>query len=276
MAYKMIITLSTIPPRFGSVGKTLVSILNQKLAVDQIILYIPQRYRRFPEWTGELPSVPLGVLIRRTPDDLGPATKILPAIREFAGRDVDILFCDDDVVYDASWSHRFATVRKTMPDVCIAEAGKDLPDINIASRPRDRLPRMGADTHNWRFRLSSMLKHRQRRASKYSGSGYCDVFLGVSGVMVKSAFFSESVFEIPNILWTVDDYWLSGHLEANGIPIWLNADAPRRFDRPNRRVAALMALVHEDHDRHAANQACVDYYRRTYGIWQPSAELLSA
>lgn len=272
----MIVTLSTIPPRFGDIGETLVSILNQKSAPEQIILYIPESYRRFPEWTGELPSVPQGVSIRRTPEDFGPATKVLPAIREFAGRDVDILFCDDDVIYDASWSQRFATVRKTMPDVCIAEGGKELADIYIGTRRLDRLPRMGNDIHNWRFRFSSILKHRQRRASKYSSSGYCDVFLGVSGVMVKPAFFSEAVFNIPDILWTVDDHWLSGHLETNGIPIWLNADAPRRFDRPNRRVAALLTTVYEDHDRCAANNACTQYYRQTYGIWQPSAQLLSA
>jgi hypothetical protein len=268
----MIVTLSTIPPRFNHIGKTLVSILKQRLAPEQVILYIPERYRRFPEWTGGLPSVPEGVVIRRIAEDFGPASKVLPAVREFAGQDIDILFCDDDVIYDAAWSQRFAAVRKTMSDVCIAEAGKDLPDIEIGSRPLDRLPRFGSDIHNWRFRLSSIWKHRQRRASKYSSSGYCDVFLGVSGVMVKPAFFSQPAFEIPNVLWMVDDYWLSGHFETNGIPIWLNADAPRRADRPTRRVAALLNTVHEDHDRHAANDACVEYYRRTYGIWQPSVQ----
>ncbi|WP_236016297.1 hypothetical protein [Brucella endophytica] len=183
---------------------------------------------------------------------------------------MDILFCDDDVIYDASWSRRFAALRKSMPNICLAEAGRDLFDIDISARPVDRVPRFGSNISNWRFRLSSILKHRQRRASKYSTSGYCDVFLGVSGVMVKPAFFSESAFEIPKVLWTVDDYWLSGHLETNKVPIWLNADAPRRADRPSRRVAALLDMVHEDHDRRAANLACIEYYRRTYGIWPPS------
>ncbi|APY14431.1 glycosyltransferase family 2 protein [Brucella sp. 10RB9214] len=267
----MIVTLSTIPPRFNDIGKTLNSIINQKLPPDQVILYIPERYRRFPDWSGELPSVPSGVTIRRVSEDFGPATKILPAVKEFAGQDIDILFCDDDVFYDASWTQRFAEARKAKPGACIAEGGKDIPGIEESSHSKDRLPRHGNDINNWRFRLSSIIKHRQRRASKYSSSGYCHVFLGVSGVMVKPAFFSETAFDIPDILWTVDDYWLSGHLETNGIPIWLNADAPRRADRANRRVAALLNAVHEGHDRHAANRACIEYYQRNHGIWLPTA-----
>ncbi|MBC2883926.1 glycosyltransferase family 2 protein [Ochrobactrum sp. CM-21-5] len=265
----MIVTLSTIPPRFGEVGKTLQSILRQKLPAEQIILYIPKHYRRFPEWTGTLPSVPDSISIHRTETDLGPATKILPAISEFSGSDIDILFCDDDVAYDPHWTQRFADLRKIMPNACLTEGGKDILDIDIHSRTQNLLPRAAGTSRNWRFRLASIIKHRQRRASLYSRSGYCDVFLGVSGVMVRPAFFSPTVFDIPDILWTVDDYWLSGHLATNHVPIWLNADAPRRSDRASRRVESLMAMVHEGHDRQAANQACIDYYRRTYGVWQP-------
>ena len=267
----MIITLSTIPPRFGDIGKTLQSLLRQNIPAEKIILYIPKHYRRFPEWAGTLPSVPDGVSIHRTETDLGPATKVLPAVSEFAGRDIDILFCDDDVAYDRHWTQRFADLRKTMPKTCLTEGGKDIPDIDLSSRPHNLLPRAEGKSRSWRFRLASIIKYRQRRVSLYSKSGYCDVFLGVSGVMVRPEFFSQTAFDIPNILWTVDDYWLSGHLATNGIPIWLNADAPRRADRASRRLHSLMAMVHEGHDRHAANQACVDYYRQTYGIWQSKA-----
>jgi len=267
----MIVTLSTIPPRFGEIGKTLKSILHQKLPAEQIILYIPKSYRRFPEWGGALPSVPDGVSIHRTETDLGPATKVLPAVREFAGKSTDILFCDDDVVYDPHWTRRFADLRKTMPKACLAEAGKDIADIAPASRSPERLPRAGGGVRDWRSRLASIIRHRQRRASFFLNSGYCDVFLGVSGVMVRPEFFSQTAFDIPEILWTVDDFWLSGHLETRGVPIWLNADAPRRADRASRKVESLKAMVHDGYDRHAANQACVDYYRQNYGIWQPTA-----
>lgn len=266
----MIITLSTIPPRFDKLAPTLKSLLNQKAPADQIILYIPHKYRRFPEWEGTLPDLPEGISIRRTETDLGPATKILPAIKEFSEQDIDLLFCDDDVIYDNKWAQRYIELRKTMPNTCIAEGGYDIADINISARSQDRLPRVTTANRDLLFRLASMIKYRQRRASYYTKSGYCDIFLGVSGAMVRPAFFKPSVFEIPEILWAVDDYWLSGHLETNNIPIWLNADAPRRHDGSSRRIASLLNMVHDGHDRHASNKACIDYYRSTYGIWQSS------
>ena len=265
----MIVTLSTIPPRFGKLGSTLHAILRQRLPPERIILYIPDRYRRFPEWEGSLPEVPMGVSVHRAALDYGPATKILPAVREFAGQNVDILFCDDDVVYDSRWTERFAALRHKMPGVCLAEAGKDILDVLPGSRPADRLPRASRKRRDLRFRLGSMLRHSQLRASEYARSGFCDVFLGVGGVMLRPDFFTDAAFAIPDVLWTVDDYWLSGNLELNGIPIWLNADAPRRREQGSRRIAALKSMVHDEHDRQAANAACVDYYRQTYGIWLP-------
>jgi glycosyltransferase involved in cell wall biosynthesis len=266
----VIITLSTIPPRFNYLRPTLNSLLHQKHSAEQIILYIPERYRRFPEWDGKLPDVPRGITIRRTPLDFGPATKVLPAIREFSGRDVDILFCDDDVIYDPKWSWRFAKLREKMPDVCLAEAGKEIADAIF--RAPDRLPRVHRGPRALRHRLLSLLKHRRRLTSHYLESGYCDIFLGVSGVMVRPSFFTGAAFDIPEILWTVDDVWLSGNLEAKGIPIWLNADAPRRRERRNRRISSLKDLVHQGHGRRAANQACVEYFRKTMGIWAIAAD----
>ena len=267
---QLIVSLSTIPPRFGKLGPTLNSLLRQKLRPERLILYIPERYRRFPEWDGALPQVPAGVSIHRVDVDYGPATKVLPALREFTGQNVDILFCDDDVVYDSRWTQRFALLRDKMPFVCLAEAGKDILDIEAGSRPADRLPRAARSRRDMRFRLRSMVRHRQLRASEYVKSGFCDVFLGVGGVMLRPEFLTEAAFAPPDVLWTVDDYWLSGNLAVNGIPIWLNADAPRRRERGSRRIAALKAMVHDEHDRTAANAACVDYYRRNYGIWLPT------
>jgi hypothetical protein len=264
----LIITLSTIPPRFSYLRPTLNALLRQEIQAEEIIVYIPERYRRFPDWDGLRPDVPKGVSIRRTPIDLGPATKVLPAVREFSGRDVDILFCDDDVIYDRKWTRRFAELREKMPRTCIAEAGKEIQSITF--RAPDRSPRMHRGRRSLRYQLSSLIKHRRRLVSKYLESGYCDILLGVGGAMVRPDFFTEAAFDIPDILWTVDDFWLSGQLEINNIAIWLNADAPRRRERRSRRIAALKNMVHAGHDRNDANRAGVDYFRKTYGIWQPT------
>ena len=81
----LIVSLSTIPPRFDKIGETLKSLLNQSVKADHIYLYIPETYRRFPDWDGQLPHVPDGITIRRTDIDLGPATKVLPAARAHRG-----------------------------------------------------------------------------------------------------------------------------------------------------------------------------------------------
>ncbi len=53
---KIIVSLSTIPPRFGEIRPTLDTLLDQSAPADQVLLYIPHRYRRFPDWDGTLPS----------------------------------------------------------------------------------------------------------------------------------------------------------------------------------------------------------------------------
>jgi hypothetical protein len=54
---------------------------------------------------------------------------------------------------------------------------------------------------------------------------------------------STAAFDIPDLLWTVDDIWLSGQLAVNGVPI--------------RKIT--------DHEQ--ANRACIRHFQREYGIW---------
>jgi len=90
--------------------------------------------------------------------------------------------------------------------------------------------------------------------------------VGWGGVLVQPHFLSDSVFDIPDILWTVDDIWLSGHLAMNDIPIWLNADSSVRTRGNSDEVksASLRKLLHWG----SANQLCVDHFRTNHAIWQ--------
>jgi hypothetical protein len=265
---RLIVTLSSIPPRFQELSPTLESILGQRSPADEIILYIPASYRRFAGWDGCLPSVPAGVSIRRTDIDYGPATKILPAVREFAGQNVDILFCDDDRSYDPDWTKRFLELRPLKPGLCLAEGGKDLEDLKEAGRDPARMPRVKLRIGTLKGRLETAFRSKKRPISRFSASGYCDVFLGSKGVLVRPEFFARSVFDIPENLWTVDDFWLSGHLETRDIGIWINGNAPFLWEREIGAVSPLRTFVANGHDRDAANDACVEYYRRTCGIWR--------
>lgn len=269
-----IVTLSSIPPRFHLLGPALDSLLGQDLPAQAIHLHIPERYRRFPDWDGTLPQVPKGVTIRRCPQDLGPATKILPATREFAGQDVDLLFCDDDRIYDPRWHGRFKRNRLAHPETCLVEAGENLPDIANDSRPQDRKPR----AKRWvrkplSCRIQRVISLFSIKSAMHANSGYVDVLSGHGGVMARSHWFDAEVWEIPEILWTVDDPWLSGHLERKGIPIWLIAEVCRISATDAGGIDALHDLVHQDHDRIKADIAAIDYMRKTYGIWKPAGKV---
>lgn len=265
---RLIVTLSSIPPRFQDLAPTLESILGQRSPADEIILYIPASYRRFADWDGCLPAIPAGVSIRRTEIDYGPATKILPAVREFAGQNVEILFCDDDRSYDPDWTKRFLELRMLKPGLCLAEGGKDLEDLEEAGRDPARLPRVKLRIDTLKGRLETAFRSKKRPISRFSASGYCDVFLGSRGVLVRPEFFAQSVFDIPDTLWTVDDFWLSGHLETRDIGIWINGSAPFLGERKVGGVSPLRTFVFNGHGRGTANNACVEYYRRTCGIWR--------
>ncbi|MEF0941654.1 hypothetical protein [Rhizobium sp. BR 362] len=105
-----IITLSTIPPRFATLAPTLNSLLQQKGQIDEVRLYIPKKYRRFPEYDGFLPSVPAGIKIFRPDDDMGPASKVLFAAKEFRNQSAQILFCDDDKIFSSVRRPLFSTI----------------------------------------------------------------------------------------------------------------------------------------------------------------------
>ena len=277
-----VISLSTIPPRFDRIGPCLQSLLRQKLRPEAIELYIPQSYRRFPQWGGGLPQVPEGVRIIRVEQDFGPATKALPAVCAYRGQDIDILYVDDDHVYARDWSQRCAEVRREHPDKALCAAGTSVELIGRAWRPDDgpqpRAVHARRNIEQWQFQLRRLLwilgirgpgqAALQPRWRKLRQSGHMDIAEGYAGVAIRPEFLDDAALTIPPVIWAVDDVWISGHLARRGVPIW----ADRRLDRAQMvleasRAFPLYKAVLEGADRPTANLACVDYMRDTYGIW---------
>lgn len=260
---KNIISLTTIPPRMDKVGPTLQSLVNQTAAIDAVILWVPERYRR-PEFGGfELPEVPEGVEIRRCGLDYGPATKVLPAIDAFQGKDVRILYCDDDRLFHPEWAANLLRESDLYPGECIAEAGEV---VELAVRKAFR-PSLA-------YRILRIVTlglygyfYRKKNRALDPGRGRVDICKGYGGVLVRPEFFNDAAFNIPDLLWTVDDFWLSGQLALNEIPI----RKITRHENSNKTdladVSALADYVYLDHGRHEANLACIKYYQDTYGIW---------
>jgi hypothetical protein len=276
---QLIVSLSSIPPRFGLIAPTLHSLLAQNTRADRVLLFIPRSYPRFPDWDGTLPAVPDGVEICRCDVDYGPATKVLAAVRMFRGQDCRILFCDDDRIYDRKLTSRTLRQAALHPGCCIAENGYHTERITGVPGQRDLQPRA---RRRWRildveFQLRFLwqdlragparrtLREPARRVNWRSG--HIDILEGSGGVLVQPDFFDDDAFDIPAELRSVDDVWLSGMMAKNGVPIWLQANIYEQGFSDAEPHAPLSLSVNEGVTQDTANRRAVAYMQDRYGIW---------
>lgn len=264
-----ILSLTTIPPRLRHIGPVLASLIDQDLAADEVILWVPRSYRRFPDWEGSVPPLPRGVRVERPDTDFGPATKVLPAIAAFRGTGAQILFCDDDRILPPGWHAAFARVRAERPDDVLAVMGEEIVDIPQALRPagRDRRRRL------WRkVALSAWLSAQAQLPAGLPVtrvSGYADIFQGMGGVMLGADWLPDDVFDIPSLVWGHDDLWLSAMCEAAGRGIWCDARLPAPVTLPClRAINPLLTAVIDGRDRAAMTGGGIALMRQTLGIWQ--------
>ena len=96
---KLVVSLTSYPPRFGTLAHTLRSLLRQTVKADHTILWIAHSdFSRLPKNVTDLQA--RGLEIRST-DDLRSYKKILPALDAFPG--AFICTADDDIYYQPSW-----------------------------------------------------------------------------------------------------------------------------------------------------------------------------
>lgn len=226
-------------------------------------------------------AVPDGITIVRTDEDLGPATKILPAAKARRGQEVEILYVDDDRVYPSYWSTRSLALRKAHPQTAICSAGFQIQRYKAYTHKGAELPRAVLAPQarkNFDFQLRRLLAtlRGQKRwvgilaeeCRKFDKTGYVDVAEGFDGVMVKPDYIDEAAFVIPPVVWAVDDIWLPGMLMRRGFrsgrqrSFW----GGRKILEASRHFALHAALI-EGNNQEAANRACIDYLRETYEIW---------
>lgn len=271
-----VISLSSIPPRFATLGPTLRSLTQQRGGIDEVRLHIPRHYRRFPEYSGELPEVPEGIRIVRTEEDLGPASKVLFAARDLRGSQAQILFCDDDKIFSPRWAQQLFEAQQARPDQCVALIGKPIPPDR--GRPGPFQPKaVRARGYGIGFRLRR-LQHgfmrflgRDRPKPMHcpvAEAGYVDILQGLGGAVVRPDFFDDTAFAIPDTVWTVDDVWLSGMLAIKGIPIWLPAGLEMPQTTEAHEIHSLYRATIEGATRGDANRRCVAYMQQHYDIWR--------
>lgn len=274
MPAPLIVTFTTIPPRLPLLGPALAAFAAQTLRPAAVELYLPKAWRRFPGERPTLPPLPDWLTVVEVDHDLGPATKVLPALDRHRGRAVDILFCDDDTLHDPNWTARFAAQRAERPDDVLCEFGLDLADLchDPALTPQDRpAPRARINP----VTRDDLAESRRIMAKGGAGipflraPGYVDVFFGVRGTMLRPGWLDPRASHLPDIIWTVDDVWLSGMAALAGRHIWAGGAACWTQGRgPARRVHDLMRHRERGVGRAAANRLCVDYLRNRYGVWR--------
>jgi hypothetical protein len=99
---KLIISLTTFPPRYSFVHLTLESLLNQSLKPDKIILWLYDGEASddiLPEKILKLKS--RGLEIRYVDENLKPYKKLIYSVRDFP-EDI-IITADDDTMYPSWW-----------------------------------------------------------------------------------------------------------------------------------------------------------------------------
>lgn len=268
-ATKNYITLTTIPPRFDSIEPTLNSLVEQDADIAGVFLILPRTYRKRDFEMKLLPPVPNGVEILWADADLGPATKILPAVKAFRGQNVRLIYCDDDRLYHHDWASRLIAHNEVYPDQAAADAGELVAAIDMRAT-RDTSFHKTLNT----VTLGLYGKPHRRSVRKLvPKSGQIDIAKGYGGVVIRPEFLDDRVFDIPSNLWAVDDIWLSGHLACSGTRVHLTGPVPRSTRLSSAKTSSLLKFQIEGLGRDRLNLACVNYLRESYGIWGGQAAI---
>ena len=279
MNQKVILSLSTIPPRFGMLGMSLNSLINQKRKADEIHVYIPKTYKRFPEHNFCIPDVPEGVSVKIIDHDYGPATKALPCAKAYRGTNTRIIYGDDDRFADTSWLDNMLKCSDERPEDVIVSSGMTLQNYGLKLKNQNFFPRAKRAKVKYDFEYLArrlVQKFFETTTSKprikparcnYSSSGYVDIALGVGGVSVRADFFDESFFEIPEILWPDDDIWLSGNYLRQGRGIWASNKIRFPVDSGASNTNGLAFSIINGKDRNKTALDGILYMQELYDIW---------
>jgi hypothetical protein len=205
-AERVVATLTTIPSRAGSIAPTLRALVDQDEPLDAIWLWAPAAAR------GRLPALPPGVEVREHPD-LGPATKLLPALR-VAAPDTLLIAVDDDVIYPRDLVARLLAAHRVRPEAALGLRGWRL---DLERPPRD-----------WPHVLGTAAR----------APVAVDVLMATWGLALRADALGPEVHDLPAAHRTVDDVWFSGHLARRGVPrLVIPAAVPPLETRASRRDA---------------------------------------
>lgn len=233
---RIIVSLTSYPPRISTVWQTIRSLLAQKTLPDKIIIWLCKT--EFPRGERDLPDSLKKVLwhdveIRWVDDNLGPHKKYFWALQEFA--DDIVITADDDLIY-----------RNTMISDLMSMHQK-FPHAVIASR-----------THLMMFQDNGELKPYKHWI--FEAPHYYPRLVGIAsprlfatngaGTLYPPHSMPAETFNKPAIMGlcpNADDLWLKVMQIKAGIPVVASTDDQLLNYVPGTQGQA--ALTHENIDR---------------------------
>lgn len=195
---RIVVSLTSIPPRLPNLWQTLDTIANQTLLPDMIYLNLPTSSSRFSADTYDIPAsladtLPVPIKINRC-KDFGPATKLLGVLPHEKDPDTLIITIDDDMGYPSD----------TILDLLTRfQKGGQLAAVAYAGQMVDN------DHGKLKVRTA---------ASMYMSTASVDILEAFRGVLYKRGWFDASIEEIPEECRSTDDIWISAHLASKGVP----------------------------------------------------------
>ena len=225
----LVVSLTTIPPRFGQLPKVVAALRAQRRPADQIILCLPETYRRFPG-RHKLPELP-GVSVLRPHTDPGPVGKLTLAARTLRGQDCQLLYCDDDWLYGPGWTWAFTQAARNTPEAVICASG-----------------------------------FSARRLGLTGAKGRADIAQGFAGVLLRPDWLDDTALAPPPEAWAVDDIWLSAQYARLGRKI-IQPPGLRVHASPLPDPGRLQDTVLDGENRAESNHRLAHRLATEYRIW---------
>ena len=200
---KKIVSLTVLPSRLDNIRATIDSLLHQDEMPDEICVWLPENAKRDNTPIGDIPG-----FLKRDPirvevvGDVGPATKLIPALRRYWNkRETIVVTADDDQVYPKTWLSGLLGYSKQFGNSCLGYRGR-------------KFLRLGMIRLSLSYQRAIVkLGNRIGRPKKV------DIVTGVWGALYRVKFFDEEVFDLDldSPMFFTDDIWFSGMMAKNGI-----------------------------------------------------------
>lgn len=192
-------SFTTSPRRISQIKPFLDSILNQTIPPSKIYANLPYIFKRDNTTFDEIPNFITDnpKIIVNWCEDIGPATKIIPAARHLSEtqQNIPIISVDDDIEYSNSHAETFLNISDRYPNTVITGASF----IYDESR-KDQLP-------------------YEEDKNFY----YAQLLEGFSGVLYHPKMFDkfnlEAFNHIPKYCYLADDLILSNYILSQNYPI---------------------------------------------------------